>query len=289
MVTIAWVIFAISVLGMAAVVLSKLPQVLIKPASRGRLVIVADNIFDYFWHKFKQLANYAWRFVLEAKDIRPSTKSITTSVDKVKKVFKIRIRQSEKEPDWLPEATDQVEGSKPAPVLSEASHEVKTAEELYLRTIQREPNNRQAYEGLGRLYLQEKNFNEAVETFKFLTKIDPGRDVYWSNLGISQYSLKDYVSAAASYERALKINGKVPARWINLALCFEAVDEHQRSVKAINRALELDPRNINYKMLLADIYLKVTNKVRAEEVLTQVLAQDPTNKIARERLMKLRV
>jgi tetratricopeptide (TPR) repeat protein len=300
MFTVAWVLIALSLIGMAAVVISKLPNVvLVKPTHRGRLIVVADNLVDYFWHKFKQLGNYVWRFILEAKDIRPSAKLPAQVGDKVKKVFKIRIRESEKDPAWLPEvAEDGVRTPEPVqpavtPERQSSSNpvkkDVKTAEELYLRTIQKDPNNRQAYEGLGRLYLQDKNFTEAAETFKFLTTFDPQRDVYWSNLGISQYSLKDFQSATASYEQALKINNKVPARWINLALCFEAMDEHNRAVRAINKALELDPRNSNYLMLLADIYLKISNQIRAEEVLTQVLALDPTNKTARERLMKIKI
>jgi tetratricopeptide (TPR) repeat protein len=287
---------------MAAIVISKLPNVVLaKSSHRGRLIVVADNLVDYFWHKFKQLGNYVWRFILEAKDIRPSAKLPTQVGDRVKKVFKIRIRESEKDPAWLPEVAEdavstretpqpvQITTAQRQPSVNPVKKDVKTAEELYLRTIQKDPNNRQAYEGLGRLYLQDKNFTEAAETFKFLTTFDPNRDVYWSNLGISQYSLKDFQSATASYEQALKINNKVPARWINLALCFEALDEHNRAVKAINKALELDPRNVNYLMLLADIYLKVSNKIRAEEVLTQVLALDPTNKTARERLMKIKI
>jgi hypothetical protein len=51
----------------------------------------------------------------------------------------------------------------------------------------------------------------------------------------------------------------------------------------------LDRRNVNYLLLLSDAYLKFDNKVRAEEVLEQVLALDPTHKLAREKLMKIKI
>jgi tetratricopeptide (TPR) repeat protein len=280
----ALTVLILSALGVIMLVLSKIPKVMARPVGRARIIVAADSFVEYFWQKARKLGGWLWSFVLEAKDIRPAS-MITGQVDKVKKVFRVRIKQSESDPDWMPEVAAQtVEKHEEA-----VSRENKTAEELYLETIRKDPNNQPAYEALGRLYLQEKNYKAAVEVFRYLTRLERARDIYWSNLGISLYSTRDYQGAIAAYEQAIKINGKVPTRWINLALCFEAVDDHNRSVRAMGKALELDPRNINYLMLLADIYSKVGNKVRGEEVLTQVLAIDPTHKAARERLMKLKI
>jgi hypothetical protein len=41
--------------------------------------------------------------------------------------------------------------------------------------------------------------------------------------------------------------------------------------------------------MLADEYMKIPNRIRAEEVLEQILSQDPTHRVARERLMKLKI
>ncbi|MGE5297958.1 MAG: tetratricopeptide repeat protein [Acidobacteriaceae bacterium] len=280
----AVIILVLSALGFLAVVLSKLPVVFaVRPSSgRNRFIVAADSLIDYFLLKLKQFGRWLWHFILEAKDIRPSGKALAGSVEKVKKVFKVRIKQSEQDSDWMPEAQySEVVTAEKAPK--------KTAEDLYLEAIKKDPENYGAYESLARLYLQNKNYEEAAETFKFLSLKQPGRDVYWSNLGISSYCLKNYQEAIGAYEQALKINSKVPARWINLALCFEALEQHDKAVKAINKALELAPRSVNYLMLLADIYIKLDNRVRGEEVLSQVLKLEPTNRIARERLMKMRV
>jgi len=55
------------------------------------------------------------------------------------------------------------------------------------------------------------------------------------------------------------------------------------------QALQLDKSNINYLNLLADTYVKLENNVRAEEVLEQILGLDPTNRLAREKLMRLKI
>ena len=246
-----------------------------------RVQLLADDLLTYLWRKLKIQAGKMWHFILEAKDLKPQipTLPLNMNVDKVKKVFRIRVKEDEKDPDWMPEVSAEtanvVKGSSP--------------EQLYLETIKRNPTDQGSYEGLGRLYLQEKNYSEAAETFRFLTKLDPTRDIYWSNLGLSLYSIKEYREAANAYDKALKINSKVPVRWINLALCFDAMDETGKAIKAITSALALDKNHSSYLSLLADLYLKAQNKVRAEEVLEQILHQDPGNKPAREKLMKLRI
>lgn len=283
MIIFSWILLAIAVIGVAVVILAKLPAVLHRPTIGGRVRIVtaAEGLRSYIVRKLRFVMGKIWHFILEAKDLKP-TPLITHQVQKVKQVFKVRIRSSKEEPLWMPEVAGLIDQAKSA-------RDGRTAEQLYLNAIKNDPNNQQAYEGLGRLYLQEKNFKEAAETFKFLTRLDPRRDTYWSNLGLSLYSIQQYKEASSAYEKALQINGKVPARWVNISMCYEQIQDLPRVIKALNQAVNLDRRNINYLQLLADAYMKVQNKVRAEEVLEQVLAIDPTHKIAREKLMKIRI
>jgi tetratricopeptide (TPR) repeat protein len=283
MIILSWILLAIAVTGLAVVILAKLPAVLHRPTIGGRVRIVtaAEGLWSYVVRKHKYFLGKIWHFILEAKDLKP-TPLINHQVQKVKQVFKVRIRSSKEEPLWMPEVAGLIDQAKTA-------RDGRTAEQLYLNAIKNDPNNQQAYEGLGRLYLQEKNFREAAETFKFLTRLDARRDTYWSNLGLSLYSVQQYQDAAQAYEKALQINNKIPARWVNLSLCYEQTHDLPRTIKALNQAVNLDRRNIHYLELLADAYLKIQNKVRAEEVLEQVLKIDPTHKIAREKLMKIRI
>lgn len=280
----ALILFILSFLVMASLFLVKLAQVSQRPAVKVQIVGTThryyETLWPYFRQKFGSLARQIWHFILEAKDLKPAaTKTIQTQVEKVKKSFRIRIRSSETDPQWLPEASELTI----KPTIS------KNPEELYLEAIKNNPNDRQAYEHLGRLYLQNKNFPDAIETYEYLTKLDAGRDIYFSNLGLAYYSAGLFQKAASSYEKAININSKIPTRWINLALCFEAVHEDTKAVKALTNALELDKMNPHYLSLLADIYIKLENNIRAEEVLEQILMQDPTNKLAREKLMRIKI
>lgn len=278
------ILFAASFLVIASIFLVKLAQVNQRPVVRVKLTGVNPNYYETLWPYFRQKLEFIvkklWHFILEAKDLKPAaTKTLQSGVAKAKNVFRIRIRSSTAEPQWLPEAAE----------LSIKPSANQNPEDLYLEAIKKNPNDKQAYEALGRLYLQNKNFSDASETYEYLTKLDAGRDIYFSNLGLAYYSLAEYQKAASSYEKALNINNKIATRWINLALCFEALEEYTKAVKSITQALVLDKLNVNYLTLLADTYINLENNVRAEEVLEQILTEDPMNKPAREKLMKLRI
>ena len=270
-------------------ILAKLPLVVRTHQVRAKVLPHTQSMQAYLVHKLSALGSTIWHFILEAKDLRPPVKNLELNlnlpVERVKKIFRIRINQPKGDQAWLPEVADTVA----SPAVVEQTEKPRTAEDVYLSAIKKDKNNKEAYEGLGRLYLQERNFEDAAETFEFLTHLDPTRDVYFSNLGLTYYSLGKYQNAARAYEKALRINSKVPARWINLALCFQAMDDPVKSIKAINSAIQLDARNTNYLNLLADTYLKVGNAVRAEEVLQQILVLDPTNKSVREKLMRIKI
>jgi len=283
MVLYAAILCVLSFLALASLFLVKLAQVNLRPTVKVKIA-GSHHYYETLWPYFKQklllVIRSAWHFILEAKDLTPATtKSLYTGVEKVKNVFKVRIRSTDDDPQWLPEAQE----------LSIKPQITQNPEQLYLQAIKKNPNDHQAYEALGRLYLQNKNYTEAVEVYEYLTKLDASHDVYFSHLGLAYYSLNEFSKAASAYEKALNINNKIPTRWINLALCFDALSEYAKTVKAILSALEMDKLNPNYLTLLADTYIKLDNSVRAEEVLEQLLTLDPTNKSAREKLMRLKI
>ena len=271
-------------MGFILVWLSKIPVIEDRVVGRMRVLLITDTFLGYIKRKFKIAAEKIWHYILEAKDLKPPLPINRLmhmgqkTLPNPKKAFRIRIRASEAEPAWLPEAAEL----DPHP-------NNPSIEQRYLEAIRRDPNDISAYEGLARLYLQEKNYSEAAETFEYLTTIDPARDVYWSNLGLSLFSLKQFRKAGDAYQRALDLNNKIPVRWINLAICLDHLDETAKAIKAIQAAVALDPRNLTFRFMLADMYMKLDNKVRAEEVLEEILKLEPTNKPAREKLMKIRI
>src|SRR3990167_3348571 len=97
----ALIIFILSFLAIASIFFVKLSQVSQRPSLKIRVSAAPTHQISlrlYFREKLGVYANKLWHFILEAKDLKPATtKNIHTQVEKVKNVFRIRIRSSENE------------------------------------------------------------------------------------------------------------------------------------------------------------------------------------------------
>ncbi|MBI2263497.1 tetratricopeptide repeat protein [Candidatus Berkelbacteria bacterium] len=97
--------------------------------------------------------------------------------------------------------------------LSEAEKLFKTgafneAEEIYLKIAAAEPTNARIYNRLGIIYLEQKNYNDAVSAFQQAIKIDPEVALRHVNLGLAYLGLKKYTLAKKALERAVAIEPK---------------------------------------------------------------------------------
>lgn len=162
------------------------------------------------------------------------------------------------------------------------------AERQFIKVIELDPKNEQAYAGLGKLYLQQKKFGDAAETYKFLIKHHPENDSYWANLGQVNFGLKLYDAAVEAYEKAIELAPENARRYINLGLVLEAKKHTQEAILNYRRAVDFDKTNTQFLLVLAEALGKTGEKEEAELIFEQILKQEPTNHLAREKLMALK-
>jgi len=178
-----------------------------------------------------------------------------------------------------PAATWQKEGN---------YHSTSEEEKKYIEAIATDPNDKAAYEGLGRAYTNRENYKDALEVYEYLTGSYPETDTYWSRLGLVYFKMSQFSRAASAYERAVDINPGKPARLVNLGLCYEALGDLSRAITVLERALRLAPDAPEYMTLLADLFIKDNKKEQAIAMLEKVLQIEPTNHAVRKKLMELK-
>src|SRR5579885_2432998 len=144
MILAAVILFVLSFLVGTSLFLVKFAQISQRPPVKVKITGAAhhyhESLWPYFRQKFKVLAHSFWRFILEAKDLAPAAgKTLHTQTERVRSVFRIRVRSDKNEAVWMPEATE----------LTAQPHH--NPEDLYLEAIKKNPNDRTAYEALGRL------------------------------------------------------------------------------------------------------------------------------------------
>lgn len=189
-----------------------------------------------FW--FKRF----WLFVLEAKDLKPSA-SVSY---KIKKIFKKKSQ---------PKALEVPTSIKPQEA---PSHSVAN-EDYFLKAIEKNPKELSNYVGLGKFYLDSKQFGEAKDIYEFLTTKEPGNANHYAKLGYSSYKLGQFDDAVKSYEKSLALDSAQPNRYYNLGLTLEAQGKLDESMVALNRAISLE-QNQKYITTLRHLEEKISKQ-----------------------------
>ena len=111
----------------------------------------------------------------------------------------------------------QVEQSSPAEVKSKQTELLTGAEEAlkaedlpgaekrFIEAISVDPKQPDAYYGLGEVYLQDREYEQARETFSYLITLNPDDDQAHHELGQVAKALGQYDEAVREYQEALRI------------------------------------------------------------------------------------
>lgn len=162
------------------------------------------------------------------------------------------------------------------------------AERKFIKVLEKDPKSELAYMGLGKLYLAQKKFSDAVETYKFLVKHFPENDSHCASLGQAYHGQKLYDKAVESYERAIELAPKSARRYVNLGLTLEAQKHLEEAILNYRRAVEMEKDNTQFLLVLSEALTKKGEKEEAAALLEHILILEPTNHLAREKLMAVK-
>lgn len=277
---------------------SFLPQFLIIVSLAGIIIILFRHSPQVTVKNFRpvlfklgqlilQYAKKLWHFILEVKEI-----SKTKGLGGIQKTFP---RLHFPRLSSLPRPTlrffkfpDTVEYYLSQAQKSMEREDYGDAERKFIKAIEKDVKNEAAYAGLGKLYLAQKKFEDAVEIFKFLIKHYPENDGYYSSLGQAYHGQKLYDQAVEAYERAIEIDPNNARRYINLGLTLEAQKHLEEAILNYRKALSMEKENTQFMLVLAEALLKKGEREEVELLLEQILQVEPTNHLAREKLMQLK-
>jgi Flp pilus assembly protein TadD len=102
------------------------------------------------------------------------------------------------------------------------------------------PRDARLHGGLGRLYLQKRDFADAERELKTAIQLDKGNVVYWKDLTSTFYLGGNYAAALAGYDVVDKMEKPVAGEWFIRALCYDKLDQVQPALDAYRKFLDLD-------------------------------------------------
>ncbi|TSC84967.1 MAG: methyltransferase FkbM family [Parcubacteria group bacterium Gr01-1014_13] len=134
------------------------------------------------------------------------------------------------------------------------------AEEIFISAIKVDPKSAAAYRGLGDTYLAKDSIEEARQTYKFLTKMQPDDDGVLVKLAKIAEEQGDLEEAIQYFQQAVLINDSFSPRFYHLAELLVRVGQPEVAVESILQAVELESQNPKYLDLLIEIAIICGNK-----------------------------
>ena len=165
-------------------------------------------------------------------------------------------------------------------------NEFEEAEPLFVAIIAENPSHLDAHHKLGLMYMKMGRFGDAELYFSKLVNLkqDP---VYFSNLGAALYQQQRLIEAAEAYENAISLDDRRGERLQSLGQVYYELGEHEKALHYFERAARRKPKDLDLKLVLADLYEKAGQTEAAEDMLKSILQADPYNKEVKARLKNL--
>ncbi len=102
------------------------------------------------------------------------------------------------------------------------------------------PRDAQLHGGLGRIYLQKRDFPNALKELKMALQLDGKNLAYWKDLSSSYYLSGDCISTLATLDQIAKTETPGAGPWFIRALCYDKLNQPRPALEAYQKFLSLD-------------------------------------------------
>jgi tetratricopeptide (TPR) repeat protein len=102
------------------------------------------------------------------------------------------------------------------------------------------PGDATLHAGLGRVYMQKRDFPDAEKEIKAALQIDRANLAYWKDLSSTYYLAGNWPAAISTLDLIAKAESPGPGEWFIRALCYDKLNQPKPALEAYQKFLELD-------------------------------------------------
>jgi len=137
------------------------------------------------------------------------------------------------------------------------------AERRYLEILALDTRHVDAYKGLGMIYLKQKLYPQARETFEFLLKLKKTDDAVYAGLAEISEAEGDLVKAEMHREKAVELGARQPQRYAELAEFLLRQNRGAEALVSAEKVVEREPGSARYIELALEAALAAKDTKRA--------------------------
>jgi tetratricopeptide (TPR) repeat protein len=175
------------------------------------------------------------------------------------------------------EVTPEVQQLYAQAQAAQQQQDIPGAIEKYRRMIRLAPHLAAAYNNLGRLYFNQRDYDHAAQTLAQGLRLNPNMPTASAMLGMSYLQTGQIQKAEEPLETALRANPKDAVVQITLAKVLIRLYKYDEAVKLLKTYTEENPRDQEALYLLGKTYLQLS-----EDSLGKINQIDPNSVVAHE-------
>ena len=160
---------------------------------------------------------------------------------------------------------------------AQAQGDLAGAAATYEKLLQVAPGLGAAYNNLGALYLQQREYKKAAAILEKGLKVDPKMTSASALLGISLYEMGEYAPARRHLESALRANPKDDHAELFLSNDLIKLGDFDAAAMHLRQLSQRQPQNQEIWYLLGKVHMKLS-----EQALSRLNAIDPDSVYAHE-------
>lgn len=151
---------------------------------------------------------------------------------------------------------------------------------LWSDVLEKSPGQIRAYTHLATNYLNQRDFDRALDIYTAAIAVDPERAESYNNRGNVYAALKRYDLALADYRRALALDPTLEKTYNNVGTIYNKRKQFVQALDHYNRAIELNPSNAGAYFNRANVYLQRNELDKAFADYTRSIENNPFQKKA---------
>ncbi len=155
----------------------------------------------------------------------------------------------------------------------------------YFKKVLKIESSKRVLEDLGMIYVRLKKFDEAIEYFKKVLKIDEKNKEALHNLFLSYLELEDYKKANEISNRLIKKDDSGFYTTQKAEILFE-LKRYKEAIKYCNLAIKKNSKHLCPYLTKSESLIQLGNKKEAQKVVTDAIKNKFKRKKERDALLK---
>jgi Tfp pilus assembly protein PilF len=130
---------------------------------------------------------------------------------------------------------------------------------------------------MGRIELENKNYEQALGYFNKIIKIDSTNRFGWLFLGFTYSDMGDIPKAESVYEKAVKILPDDASLWSYYGLTLYSQNKYEEAIEPFKKALAIEPLSMNALTTLPIIYENLKMYSQSDSLYSAAIKLFPNN------------